>query len=166
MATSLSSALIIQHLCTLGLDTASDGRIGPVQGNNEQTDRWRQGTSSGQANRAYKRVRTIGAGATDSYNTLAAGSLTDLDNQVIDLDELKGFSLRCTSGEIQLTASAGTPLPFFAAAADGIKLEAGHALALSFGAAGLDVTTNSLFEITETSGASSATYELVFHGAN
>ena len=85
---------------------------------------------------------------------------------IIDLGELKGFSLRCTSGEIQLTASAGTPLPFFAAAADGIKLEAGHALALSFGAAGLDVTTNSLFEITETSGASSATYELVFHGAN
>ncbi|MBC8425132.1 hypothetical protein H8E07_13495 [bacterium] len=165
MASVLSSALTIDHQLALDPNSVT-GRTGPIGGENKQVDRWANGITSGSADRGYKRVRVgLGAAATDSYNTLAAGGLLDLDNQAIDLDEIKGFSLRCTDGAIKLVASAGTPLGLFLAAGDGIAMTAGDAFAFSWGAGGLDVTVNSLFEITETSGATTADYTLQFHGA-
>jgi len=167
MATTLAASLGIKHLVTLTPDpTAEPGGKNPISLDNTQEDRWRNGAGSGLANRVYKRIRTIGSGATDSYNILAAGSLVDILNQAIDLDELSGITLRCTSGSINFVASAGTPIGLFLAAGDGLPMVAGDVFAYSWGAAGLDVTTNSLFEITETTGTGSSAYVLEFHGAN
>jgi hypothetical protein len=165
MATTSSASLDLALRLLLAPDTDADGREGPIKADTVQSDRWVQGTASGQVDRPYKRVRSIGAGSTDSYNTLAAGALRDIDGQIIDLDEMKALVLRCLTGSIRLVASAGTPIDLFAAAGDGLNISAGHAIAVSFGAEGLDVTVNSLFEITETTGAATASYELSFVGA-
>ena len=157
---SISEAALSVALRTKATPDTATGITGDQHGDAEQTDRYTQGTGSGQIDRCYKRVRTIGIGATDSYNLLAAGSLEDIIGQAIDADELKGFVLRCTSGEIELVASAGTPIGLFLAAGDGVPLTAGQWVAWGLGAAGLNVATNSLFEITETSGAAAAAYEL------
>ena len=74
--------------------------------------------------------------------------------------------LKCTSGAIKLVASAGTPIGLFGAAADFINIPNGGTFAFSWGAAGLNVATNSLFEITDTAGGTGSTYELQLIGAN
>lgn len=167
MATTLAASLGIKHLVTLTPDPAAEpGGKNPISLDNTQEDRWRDGAGSGLANRVYKRIRSVASGATDSYNTLAAGSLVDILNQAIDLDEMCGISLRCTSGSIRLIATAGTPIDMFQAAGDAINLDSGDMFAMSFGAAGLDVTVNSLFEILETTGTGASEYVLEFHGSN
>ncbi len=128
-------------------------------------ERWTNGQGSGQIDRVYKVAGTLGAGATDNYNALAAGSLTDVYGQAIDLDELKGIVIRCLTGQITFEAPGASFLSCFKAAADGIVLVAGHSIGLSFGAGGIDVTANSTFDIDDSGGAGS-TYELEFIGAN
>jgi|DEB0MinimDraft_10_1074344.scaffolds.fasta_scaffold01141_9 hypothetical protein len=120
---------------------------------------WRNGTASGQVDRVLRENYTLGASATDSFNLLAAGSLTDMIGQAIDADELKGLVIKCTSGEVTLEAPASNGLGFFKAAQDGIVLASGQTLALDLGAAGLDVTTNASFDVTDSGGAGS-NYEL------
>jgi len=120
---------------------------------------WRNGTGSGQIDRILLGSFTLGAAATDNYNLLAAGSLTDVLGQAIDADELKGFVVKCTSGEITLEAPASNGLAFFKAASDGVVLSNGHTLGVDFGAGGLDVTTDSKFDVTDSGGAGS-TYTL------
>jgi hypothetical protein len=167
MATKLEAALSIKHQIFLSPDPAAESGAdgGPIPITSEQTDRWKQGTGSGQNDREYQRKRTVGAGATDSYNTLAAGSLVDRLNQAIDLDEFKSVSIKCTDGQIEVVGSAGNPLPMFTGAGEGFNLSAGQMCAFSLGSAGIDVTVNSLFEITETSTTAPATYVLTFTGA-
>lgn len=121
--------------------------------------RWTDGQASGQVDRVYRRVRSLTASQTHSYNLLAAGGLTDALGQAIDADELKGLVLRCTSGSIALEAPAAAFLPVFADATDLVKLSEGQTLAFDFGAAGLDVTSAASFDIVEQA-ASTAAYEL------
>ncbi len=121
-------------------------------------ERWTHGAGSGQIGKAYRKSGTLGVSATDAFNLLAAGALTDVYGQTIDADELKAIVVRCVTGSIRFLATAGTPLGCFGAAGDYLTLAAGHTLGLSFGATGLDVTTNSLFSITD--GGAGSTYEL------
>lgn len=121
---------------------------------------WRNGTGSGQVDRVYHISGSLSSGATDAYDLLAAGSLTDILNQAIDADELKGLVLKCVTGAIEMTANATNGIGLFKAASDGINLSAGDTVAFSLGAAGLDVTTDSKFNITEATSGAAATYEL------
>ncbi len=162
MATSLAASLRIDALAS---QTGDSPVTGDRHANMKQTTHWTNGTGSGQVNRVYHENHTLSASATDSFNTLAAGSLTDIDGQAIDLDELKGFKIRCTSGSIEVAGTTGNPMPLFKAAGDAINLAAGQEFAANFGAAGLDVTTNSLFEVTDTAGGSGSAYTLWFTGA-
>ena len=73
---------------------------------------------------------------------------------------MKGFELRCTSGSIKLVASAGTPIGLFLAAGDGVNVPNGCTIGVDWGTTGLDVTVNSLFEITDTAGGAGSAYEL------
>lgn len=125
---------------------------------------WTQGTSTGNADRVFLAERTLTAGQTDNYNTLAAGALTDIYGQAIDLDELKGLIVLCSTGAIKIDAPAANFVGIFADASDVIKLGAGNCIAFDFGPGGLDVATNSKFDITETA-AAAATYSIMFWGA-
>lgn len=123
---------------------------------------WRNGTGSGQVDRVWLQNGTLAAGATDSYDLLAAGSLTDVLGQAIDADELKGLVIRCATGQITLEAPGANGLGLFKAAGDGVTLSAGHTLAVDFGGAGLDVTTGSRFDVDDSGGVGStgSTYSL------
>jgi|TARA_Y100000310_G_C20641918_1_gene794435 hypothetical protein len=121
--------------------------------------RWKQGTGSGQVDRAYMADGSLGAGATDDYNLLAAGSLVDVYNQAIDADELKGVVIRCETGEIEFRGDAANALSMFTNASEGITLAAGQSAGFDLGAAGIDVTTDSKFEVFDSDGGGS-TYTL------
>ncbi len=164
MATA--AAALLQILAKANL-TATSPHEGDVREDLENTTggrRWTDGNASGQVNRVYRKTGSLGAGATDSYNTLAAGALTDVYGQTIDLDELKGLVIVPLTGSIRLEAPAANFIGIFNDATDLLNVPAGG-LAFDFGAAGLDVTVNSKFDITETTGAATATYELWFIGA-
>lgn len=159
MATSVAA-----HLRILGLAdiTASSPYTLPVQAKLENAtggERWTNGIASGNVDRVYQVAGTLGAGGTDNYDLLAAGSLTDVFGQAIDADELKGIVVKCVTGEITLEAPVANGLGFFKAASDGVVLSAGQTIGVSFGAGGLDVTTNSKFDIDDSGGAGS-TYSL------
>lgn len=164
MATSLSTLLHIIGQADIKSTSPHTGTIVDKIENTTGGTIWTNGTGSGKADRVYFRSRSaLGAGATDSYNLLAAGSLVDVYNQAIDADELKALVLKVTSGAVKLEAPAANFIGIFADASDVILLGASakcNTIAFDFGAAGLDVTTNASFDITETSGATTANYEL------
>lgn len=172
MATEYSALMEMRLLSTEKLDpTVDPGASGQPSAEvsiGSGGVRWKNGGGNGQIQRNYKRIRTIGSGATDSYDLLAAGSLTTPNGESIDLDEVKGLILRVTAGEVKFVKATTGGLDCFTAADEGMQLGATaalQALGLYFGADGLDVTTNSKFAIIETSGAGTATYELEFIGA-
>ena len=75
---------------------------------------------------------------------------------------------RVTSGQVQIAAPAANFLTIFSDASDVINMNAVaglRAIALDFGPDGLDVSVNSKFDVIETSGAATATYEIEFVGA-
>jgi len=140
-------------------DPGAGGSVSLDLNNSPGGTRWTDGQASGEVDRVYRRVRTMTSGETQSYDLLAAGGLTDVLGRTIDADELKGLVLKCTSGSIALEAPASAFLPIFSDASDLILLAAGQTLAMDFGAAGLDVTSGSKFDIIEKA-ASTAAYEL------
>ncbi|MCP4733037.1 MAG: hypothetical protein GY873_02485 [Bosea sp.] len=165
MATSASA--LLQILAQGEVVPTSPFTGGPAMHKLENTtggSRWAQGTASGQIDRVYMVSGDMIADATDSYDVKAAGSLTDVYGQAIDLDELKGLVLKCLTGTIVFLSPGANNLGCFLAAADGIQLTAGQTLAIDFGAAGLDVTTDSKFDIDEPTSAV-ATYTLLLWGA-
>ena len=130
--------------------------------------RWTTGTGTGKIGAVYRRLRTVGSGATDSYDVLAAGSLTTPLGEAIDLDELKGLALRVTSGSIKFQKPGSNGLALFTTNNHGLLLSATaglRAIVLDLGPDGLDVTVNSKFDIVEATGAATATYELALIGA-
>ena len=166
MATQ-AAAFLRMHLEAEGTpDTDLSGILRRVLENATGGRRWTNGTGSGQISTIYVREKSaLGAGATDSYDLLAAGALTDIHGQTIDLDELKGFMLLPTSGSIRIDAPAANAIDIFDDPSDLLNVP-GDGLMMSWGAAGLDVTTNSKFDITESSGGATADYTLVFFGAS
>ena len=130
--------------------------------------RWSNGAGSGQIGAAYRRLRTVASGATDSYDLLAAGSLVSPLGESIDLDELKGLALRVTSGSVKFQKPGSNGLGLFTTNNHGLLLSATaglRAIVLDLGPDGLDVTVNSKFDIVEATGAATATYELALIGA-
>ena len=165
MATSLEVSAKIQVLANLYGSSPHAGAIVEEFVNNSGGRQLTQGTGSGNADRVYHKSGTLAAAATDSYNTLAAGSLVDYLNQAIDLDELKGLGVKCLTGSIKLEAPATGFIGIFTDATDLLNIPLGCTVLFDFGATGLDVTTNSKFDITDLAGGSGSTYELIFWGA-
>jgi hypothetical protein len=130
-----------------------------------ETQRTTDGTGSAQADRVFRRSGVLAAAASHSYNTLAAGGLTDAYGQAIDLDELKGIMVKCTSGAIKIDAPAANFAGFFGTASDFVPVANGACWSMMFGATGLDVTVNSKFDIIDTAGGAGSTYEIIFWGA-
>jgi len=163
MPTSLATLVQIRALAELTPDSPLTGAVkGEIVAENRTTN----GQGSGQADRAYFASRSLSASATHTYNVLAAGSLTDLLGQSIDLDEIKGLSVECLTGAIKVVGGASNSLAAFTGAGDGLLLTAGQSMAVGWGAAGLTVGSNGTFEVTETSGSGAATYKILFIGAN
>lgn len=154
---TLSARIVINALADLQPASPFSQSLGHTV---EHASGWKNGIASGQVDRVYMVSGSVGSGASDTYDILAAGSLTDALGQAIDADELKGFVLRCDTGTIECTAAATNPLPIFKAASDGFNLTAGSVAAFSYGAAGIDVTTDSKFAVTEATSAAAATYTL------
>lgn len=163
MSTSLATLVQIRALAEL---SPALPQTGAVKGEILAEQRTTNGQGSGQADRAYFASRTLSASATHTYNVLAAGSLTDLLGQAIDLDEIKGICIECLTGAIKVVGGASNAMAAFTGAGDGLLLAAGHSMAVEFGAAGLAVGSNGTFEVTETSGSAGATYKILFLGAN
>ena len=164
----LEMRLLAEETLDASVDPGTSGTLPVEIANVTGGRRWSTGTGSGKIGRSYKRVRTVGSGVTDSYDLLAAGSLTTPAGAAIDLDELKGVVIRVTSGQVQLAAPAANFLTIFADASGAINMGAVaglRAIALDFGPDGLDVSVNSKFDVIETSGAATATYEIEFVGA-
>jgi hypothetical protein len=164
----LDARLVFEEV---GDPTIDPGAVSSAVGNVEAQSggrRWTNGTGSGKVGAAYKRIRTIGSGATDTYDLLAAGSLQTPLGRPIDLDELKALSLKVTSGEVKIIKHGTNGLDIFTSNNEGFQLKAAgglRAVVLDMGPDGLDVSSNSRFEVVETSGAASATYEIAFIGA-
>lgn len=121
---------------------------------------WRNGQASGQVDRVLLANGSLSSGGTTAYDLLAAGSLTDVLGQAIDADELKGIVIKCLTGNIEVTGDATNPIGFFKAGSDGINIPTGATFAMDFGDAGLDVTTDSKFSVTESTSAAAATYQI------
>lgn len=171
MAATLSGALLhIKAMADLVPSSPHAGVINDTLENATGGRRWTNGTSSGNANTVYYRDRdALGAGATDSYNFLAAGALTDVFGATVDLDELKVLVVVCDSGQIAIEAPAANFLGIFSDATDLINMKASggaNCVAFDFGAAGLDVTANASIDIIEKSGATTADYRILAIGAS
>lgn len=128
--------------------------------------RWTDGQASGMVDRVYRVEGTLAAAAVDTYDVLAAGSLRDINGAVIDLDEIKGFALKCVTGSVKLLAPAANFLAFFGATGDYINLTAGQMIAIDFAAAGTTLSTNSKFNVVDSFGGAGSTYSLMFIGSN
>jgi len=163
MSTSLATLVQIRALAEL---SPASPLTGAVKGEILSEQRTTNGQGSGQADRAYFASRSLSASATHTYNVLAAGSLTDLLGQAIDLDEIKGLCVECLTGAIKVVGGASNALGAFTGSGDGLLLTAGQSMGVEFGAAGLAVGSNGTFEVTETSGSAGATYKILFLGAN
>jgi len=164
MATSLGVSLRIIAQADLTPSSPITGAILAKLENATGGRFWTQGTSTGNADRVYLADVTLTSGQTVNYNTLAAGSLTDIAGQAIDLDELKGLIVLCNTGAIKIDAPAANFIGIFADANGAIKLGAGNCAAFDLGAGGLNVATDSKWDITETASAA-ATYSIMFWGA-
>lgn len=172
MATNLAVRVIVSILCDF-LPTAPAEGPPPRLSLNNGTDGARlvNGTGSGQANQPYMRDRggvdaDLLAGATDSYNVLAAGALVDMYGTAIDLDEVKALMVVCDLGAIKVVGGAANPLGCFTGAGEGFKLASGQSCLLDLGATGLTVGASGTFEITETTTANPAQYRLILVGAS
>ena len=127
---------------------------------------WTYGTGSGKVNQIHVDEVSVGSGATKNYNTLAAGAHLDVFGNTIDLDELKGLIIVPLTGSIRIDAPAANILAIFSDATDVINLASAGVFCMTWGAAGIDVTTNSTFDITETTSAAVATYLIAFWGTS
>lgn len=127
--------------------------------------RWTAGSAAGQVDAVYRRERTVGSGATDAYNVLAAGSLETPAGEAVDLDECKAIMVRCTAGSIKVVGGTSNPMFCFTGSGEGVVLTAGQSFGLDLGPFGIDVTTNSTFEVIEATSGGPATYQLGFIGA-
>lgn len=166
MATDLSAVMILAGSATLDPSDPHAGSIVHNLGNGSGGRRWTNGQGSAQADRVYLRSQSLSAGGGELYNLVSAGGLTDILGQGIDLGELKGLILRCISGSIRFEGHASNAIPFFNANGDAVILSAGQALAVDFGAAGLDVSSNSRFHVHENTGSAAADYKIWLIGAN
>ena len=164
MASSLSASLIIKAQAELVPSSPAAGAVLAELSNATGGTFWTPGQGSGQIDRVYLASVSLTSGQTVNYNTLAAGSLLDALGQAIDLDELKGLVVKCNTGSIKIDAPAANFIGIFSDASDLIRLTAGHVIAFDFSAAGLDVTTNSKWDIVETA-SSTASYTIMFWGA-
>ena len=157
----------------LTIDVAADMTpdaplTGPIRGNLNNGSKgqvWTDGNASGQVDQIYRATHTIGAAATVNFDTLAAGALLDIAGDTVNLDELKYLLVKCVSGAIEVLAPGANFIGIFKAAADTFILAAGQSLAVDLGAAGLDVTTNSKFDITDTAGGAGSSVDVAFGGA-
>tara|TARA_R110002110_G_scaffold385407_1_gene597004 strand:- start:550 stop:1047 length:498 start_codon:yes stop_codon:yes gene_type:complete len=157
----------------LTIDVAADMTpdaplTGPIRGNLNNGSKgqvWTNGTGAGQISQVYRATHTIGAGATVNFDTLAAGALLDIAGDTVNLDELKYIAVKVTSGAVEVLAPGANFLGLFKAAANAVPLVAGDTWAINKGAAGLDVTTNSKFDITDTAGGAGSVVEVSFGGA-
>lgn len=161
MATSLASLISIRALAELSPDSP---QTGAVKGEISVDTRTSQGTGSGQADRAVFALQSLTSGQTVTYNVLAAGSLTDLLGQSVDLDEVKLIAVQCVSGAIKVEGGSANVLAAFTGANEGVNLSAGQVFALGLGAAGVTVGSNGTFVVTET-GSSTASYRILIVGA-
>jgi len=164
MATSLAVSLRIIAQADLTPSSPITGAILAKLENATGGRFWTQGTSTGNASQCYLADVTLSSGQTVNYNTLAAGALVDTGGATIDLDKLKGMVVLCNTGAIKIDAPAANFIAIFADATDKIRLGAGNCVAFDFGPGGLDVTTNSKWDIVETASAA-ATYSIMFWGA-
>ena len=143
-------------------------RAGRVQGNLDNGSKgraWTSGTGSGEIGQVYRAQHTIAAGITVNFDTLAAGGLLDVLDDAVDLDELKWLYIKVTSGRVYFAAPALDRRDLFKQPNDAIDITAGQAVCIDFGAAGLDVTTNSKFDITDIAGGAGSVVEVSFGGA-
>lgn len=165
MATVLEVSATVKVVASLTATSPHAGAVIEEFVNNTGGRQWVQGTASGAADRVFRKSGTLIAAATDSYNTLAAGALLDVYAQAIDLDELKGIGVRCVTGSIKIEAPAANFISIFTDATDLLNIALGATFFMDFGAAGIDVTTNAKFDITDLAGGAGSTYELIFWGA-
>ena len=165
MATS-SARMIIALLGETAPTSPRTGALSATLENASGGARWTDGQASGMIDRIYRSNGTLAAAATDLFDVLAAGSLTDIIGSAIDLDELKSFALVCNTGSIKLLAPAANFLGLFGAAGDLINLSAGQSIGFDFAAGGLSVGANGKFNIGDTFGGAGSTYSLMFVGSN
>lgn len=162
MASVASALLEMNMVMELIPDTSTaDGALRKQIRNATGGRTFSNGTASGQADRWYYRSRAgLSAGATDNYNFLAAGSLTDPLGQAIDADEIKGYILKVTSGSVKLDAPASAFWPIFEDASDVYVVGEGQAVMHDFGPGGISVAAAASIDITESTGGATADYEL------
>lgn len=162
VTTETSALLLIRALATIkAADPANPDPVSLELENVSGGRRWSDGTGTDQVDRIYKVDGVVGAGATVSYDLLAAGALKDIFGQAIDADELKALVIRCETGEIEFRGPAANGISLFTAASEGIKLAPTHVAAFDLGSDGIEVQVSTLskFDVFDLDGGGS-TYTL------
>ena len=161
--TTANATVIIDIQAEMTPDSPLTGRIKGNASNGSRGRSWTNGVGSGQIGQVYREQHTIGTGATVSFNTLSAGGLIDIAGDAVDLDELKWLYIEVVSGRVEFIAPAANFLDVFKATGAALDLAPGHKICLEWAAAGLDVTTNSKWDITDITTGS--VVEVSFGGA-
>lgn len=153
---TLSARLHLKANADLQPDAPFSQTVGHTLENETGGRGWRNGQASGQVDRVYLEENTFSSGGSKTYNLLAAGSLTDVLGQAIDADELKGFMVKCTDGEIAIDGGGAGGLDLFEDNNHGVVIQSGMSVAFDLGKGGLDVTTNDQFKIAENASAAAS----------
>jgi len=143
------------------------GALTALLSNATQGRRWDSDSDTAEADTVYRATLSLSASGAQTLNLLAAGSLADLLGGTVDLDEIKALAIKCTAGEFTVAGAVSNPLGVFTGSGEGLQLKATGGCsfaAFDFGAAGLDVTTNSQITLTETSTSAGATAEVMVIG--
>lgn len=158
----------VQASMTIAIDAqqtyAAPATSGDIGYSTAVTEHWSAGQASGEVDRPFRKVGSLAASASDTLNFLAAGALEDALGNTVDLDEIKGFVIKCTSGSIAVTGLVAG-LACFTGTDEGIKLTSGQSFGINFGAGGLSTAGAGSIKITETSTTLTAGYELTAVGA-
>jgi hypothetical protein len=161
--------MAVEATLTIGLRVSQTSQSpasgGGIYYETTDTDTWSSGQASGEVDQAYRVLGTLAASGTVTYNLLAAGALEDAFGNVVDLDELKGFVVKCLTGAIKVTRASANGVPCFTSADEGAVLAAGHTFGFNFGPGGLALGSTASLTVTETSTTLGATFELLLVGA-
>lgn len=132
--------------------------------------RWASGTAADQADRMFTDRRTLAASATEDLDL--AGSLSDGLGGTITFARVKALLVRgadANTNNVNVSRPAANGVPLFLAASDGIAVRPGGTfLWVAPDATAVPVTggTGDLLTVTNSSGSTSVTYDVIILGAS
>lgn len=166
MATSLKTRIraAINTVYTSGADLGVDTAVKEFDDDIVLAN----GTSADQANKTYKKQRTLAASATENLDL--AGGLTDAFGNTLTFATIKSILVRAAAGNTNNVvvggAAANALLGIFGDATDTVNVKPGGAFLWAVPGTGAAVTpgTGDILKVANSAGGSGVTYNIVIVG--